>query len=296
MRRRFFLIFNAMAGTARVSAVTRLVAALEGDGASVVRSAATTADTARAEAAAAARSGDYDALIACGGDGTVRQAAAAAAGTTCPVGAFMLGTGNVLAHELDLPRKPEVMAELLRRGPTLEVQMGLANTEPFLLMAGVGFDGRVIANLDQRLKQVIAKAAFVPATLKALRAPLDDLTVHLDGRTYGGVAWVIVTNASRYGGHFNLTRRTSLRTSGLVATLFYAHSRAELVRHASHLARGRLDDLRQSTDAVLVTPCSEASITCPHAIPVQIDGDAFATTPLALTAHGPTVSLIVPRT
>jgi diacylglycerol kinase (ATP) len=295
MRQRFFLIFNRHAGTSRLSAVTKLVAALEATGATVAQSTATSTEMARAEATEAARSGKYDALIACGGDGTIRQAAAAAAGTACPVGAFMLGTGNVLAYELDLPRAPAAMAELLRTGPTLDVQMGLANDEPFLLMAGVGFDGRIMANLNQRLKQRIAKVAFVPATLQALRAPIDRLRVEIDGHTHEGVAWAIVTSAARYGGHFKLTRRTSLRSQGLVATLFYARTRADLVRHATNLARGRLDDLWHYVDSgVSITSCTSAVISSDTAVPVQVDGDVFGTTPLRLRADGPTVALIVP--
>ena len=295
MRRRFFLVFNPTAGTSRAHAVEALVHALEQDCATVERGIALTADDARVDASVAARSGKFDALIACGGDGTVRQVAAAAVGTDCPVGAFMLGTGNVLAHELGLSCKPEAVARSLLKGPTQSVRMGLANGEPFLLMVGCGLDGRIISNLDQGLKQRIAKLAYVPAKLKTLAAPIDNLAVTIDGKTHLGVAWAIVTSASRYGGAFRLTAQTSLKQDGLVAVLFYARRKTDLLRHAFSIARGNLDAVQlQAGSDVVMAACQSVTITSVAGVPVQVDGDAFGTTPVAVVADGPTVKLIVP--
>jgi diacylglycerol kinase (ATP) len=295
MRTRFFLIYNAAAGTARQGAVTDIVQRLEAVGCHVTRSVATTATTARAEAADAARSGAFDALVACGGDGTIRQAAAAAIGTSCPVGAVMLGTGNVLAHELKLPRKPAALVAMLLNGPAPPVELGRANGDPFLLMAGVGFDGRVIGHLDQRLKQNLAKAAYVPAMLKTLAAPLDQLTVGLDGHTHTDVTWAIITKANRYGGAFHLTRQTNLREPGLVAVLFRAGSKPALLRQGWALARGQLDHLAtEAGSGVTMQRCEHATVTAARPVPVQIDGDDFGATPLEITSRGDSVRLIVP--
>ncbi len=294
MRRRFFLIFNKAAGTSRRTAVEHVVTALETAGASVVWSTATTPTAARHEAADAARSGAYDAVIAAGGDGTIRQAAAALASTSCPLGAIMLGTGNVLAHELALPRDAPALAAMLLHGPTLDVDLGLANGEPFLLMAGAGFDGRVMAGLDQRLKQRIAKAAFVPPVLRTLRLPLDQLDVRLDGVPFTAT-WAIVTSARHYGGAFVLQPATSLREPGLQAVLFHAHSKPRLLSQLMSLALGRLDRRAAKPDAdITIRACEEAIITARHAVPAQIDGDDFGTTPLTVRRGGGQVRLIIP--
>ena len=94
MRRRFFLLFNPGAGTSKQTRCTAVCNRLIAAGASVESIIAKSAEQARAMAREAALSGHYDAIVAAGGDGTVRQAAAAVIGTKCPVGAIMLGTGT----------------------------------------------------------------------------------------------------------------------------------------------------------------------------------------------------------
>lgn len=293
MRRRFFLIYNPAAGRDRRLFLEAVVGHLEAGGAAITRCSGTTAEAARAEAVDATRSGKFDAIVAAGGDGTIRQAAIAVLGTNCPLGAVMIGTGNVLANELGLPRAPGRIADMLLNGPTIDLALAEANGEPFLLMAGAGFDGRVIGRLNQSLKQRFARAAFGPAAMSALRAPLDRLQVVLDG-TMHSCAWAIVTSASRYGGNFRLTARTSVRERGLVAVLFHARTRAELVAQAVALSRGQLDT-RAAHDPTWVSmhACTRARITAAQPVPVQIDGDAFGATPLVVTAGAGRVRLIV---
>jgi diacylglycerol kinase (ATP) len=294
MRRRFFLIYNPSAGRDRRLYIEAVVDALVDAGAEIVRSDAIGADAACDAARIAARSGRYDALIAAGGDGTVRQAAIASIGTSCPVGAVMMGTGNVLAHELGLPRAPAAIALMLQNGPTIDIELASANGEPFLLMAGAGFDGRIVANLNQSLKQRFARAAYGPATLSALRVPLDRLRVTIEGHEHT-CAWAIVTSAARYGGAFQLTRQTSIHTSGLVAMLFRPRTRAELVAQAVALARGDLDR-RAALDPDWVTaiPCMAADIAADAPVPAQIDGDTFGSTPLSIRTNAGRVALIRP--
>jgi diacylglycerol kinase (ATP) len=293
MRRRFFLIYNPAAGTARGAFVADVERRLLAAGASVQRGCAATAEAACAEATAAARSGAFDAIVSAGGDGTVRQAAIATLGTECAVGAIMIGTGNVLAHELDLPRTAPEIAQMLLDGPTVPVELSRANGSPFLLMAGVGFDGRIIGHLNQSLKQRFAKAAYVPAALRALSAPLDVLNVEIDGTPHA-CTWAVVTSAERYGGHFRLTSAVSLREPGLAVLLFRARRRSDLVAHCIALARGRLD-LRAALDAdwVSIIPCRQVVVTSAREVPVQIDGDEFGVTPLTVTHDGGSVQMIV---
>ena len=164
-----------------------------------------------------------------------------------------------------------------------------ANDEPFLLMAGAGFDGRVIAALDHRLKSHVGKAAYAGPMLGALAHPVDTLTVKVDGCPHEA-SWAVIANARHYGGSFVMARRTGIRERGLQAILFKAKNRAVLLGQLMALAMGQLDARAASHGDVEMIPCARASIAAQHPVPTQIDGDAFGTTPLEIATGTPSCS------
>lgn len=279
----------------RPGALDRVRAALVARGAEIIEAPASAPGTARASVAAAAEARSIDAVLAAGGDGTIRQVAIAAGPRGLPVGIVPLGTGNVMAHEIGLPRAPDRLAAVLMEGELARIRGGIANGEPFFLWAGAGFDGRVIGALDLGWKRLVGRLAYGRAMARALRAGPDNLEVTIDGRRYRA-AWVIVSNASKYGGGFSLTRRTRLTEPGLVTLLFRASSRPALLGALAALAVGALP--RLETAGSLVDAHAGVRIRIDSLAPalVQIDGDPFGHTPLEVSAGGPEFELIVPGT
>ena len=293
MRMRFFLTANpgaGLTGTPRVDEVARVLARA---GASVDRAQPKDVQAARHAAREAVACGRYDAVIAAGGDGTIRQVAAALLGSQTPLGIIPVGTANVLAHEIGLVLKPDAIARVLLHGVLAKISCARANGEPFLLMAGAGFDGRVIAALDHRFKSYVGKAAYAGPMLGALVRPMDTLTVTVDGRRHEA-SWAVIANARHYGGRFVMAPRTGIQERGLQATLFKARSRAVLIRQLMSLAMGTLDARAASHGDVEMLPCSRASVTAHHPVPTQVDGDAFGSTPLEVEAGAGELQLIVP--
>jgi len=218
MRRRFFVVQNPGAGVAGSPLVEDVARLLANSGGEVTRA---RADIAAAQLAVreAAQSGNYDAIVAAGGDGTIRNAAGALIATDMPLGIIPVGTGNVLAHEIGLVRTPPAIARMLLEGPIARVACAQANGEPFLLMVGAGFDARVVAALDQRLKSRLGKVAYAGPLLGAIMRPIDTLLVTVDGRHHVAT-WAVIANARHYGGRFVLAPRTGILERGLEAILF----------------------------------------------------------------------------
>jgi diacylglycerol kinase family enzyme len=238
----------------------------------------------------AARSGSFDALVAAGGDGTIRQVARAVAGTDTPLGIIPLGTANVLAHEIGLPRTAQELGHVLQAGPAATIAAPLANGELFLLMAGAGFDGRVIEALSHAVKGQIGKLAYAGPIVRALTRPPDALEVYIEGKQHRA-NWVVVTNARHYGGRFVIAPSTSVRKAGLRAILFHTSRRVELLNSLLALAAGRLNTCRHVSEHA----CANVEVKSETRVAVQVDGDPFGATPLVVQAEaGPRVSLIVP--
>lgn len=243
----------------------------------------------------AARNGGFDAVVAAGGDGTIRQIAAELIGTSVALAIVPGGTGNVLAHEIGLARNPDAVADMLLGGPTLPVTVARANGEPFLLMAGAGLDARVLQRLDAMLKSRIGKAAYGPATLRAVLHPLDTLRVRIGDTAYMAT-WAIIANARHYGGSFVLTRATDVARHGLVAVLFKSQSRTQLLAQLVSLARGQLELRAERAGDIEIVPCAQALIEADTSIPTQLDGDVFGVTPLHVQTTTDLIALVVPTT
>lgn len=293
MRRRFFLVVNTGAGLSRPWLVDEVTAALERTGASVARESLGEFSQIRRMVGAAARSLRYDVVVAAGGDGTIRAAAAGISGTDVPLAIIPCGTANVLAQEIGLKATPELVCQMLRNGPQRPIACARANDEPFLLMVGAGFDARVVGGLNHALKGRIGKAAYTGPVLGALLRPLDTLSITIDNRSYEA-SWVVIANARHYAGRFVLAPRTGIHQRGLEAVLFTARSRAVLLGQLLSLLRGRLDARAGRHGDVAMYPCSHVKISAPGPVPVQIDGDPFGATPLEARAGTDAIRLIVP--
>lgn len=292
-RRRFFLITNPGAGLTGSPLLDAVAHMLLAAGAELTLTQPGDIDTARQQVREAADSARFDAILAAGGDGTIRQVAASLIGTETPLGIVPVGTGNVLAHEIGLAPEARAIADTLLGGRVIQAVCARANDEPFLLMAGAGFDGRVIAGLDHRLKSHVGKAAYAGPMIGALAHPVDTLTVSVDGREHEA-SWAVISNVRHYGGNFVMCRRTGIAERGLQAILFKARNRGELLGQLMALAMGMLDERSARHGDVEMIPCLRATVTAQKPVPTQIDGDAFGSTPLQIEAGAADLRLIVP--
>ncbi|MBK3572849.1 phosphatase PAP2 family protein [Streptomyces sp. MBT65] len=141
-------------------------------------------DPGTGQAAGAVRSGAR-LVVVCGGDGTVRAAADALAGTGVPLVVVPCGTGNLLARNLGLPLTPVDALDAALSGTPHRLDLGriegdgLAATH-FAAMSGAGLDAAMLEHTDARAKSTVGWLAYVLATFGTLRTPRMRLTVRLD--------------------------------------------------------------------------------------------------------------------
>ncbi len=137
----------------------------------------------------------FDAVVVCGGDGTVFDVLQGIAGTEMPLGIIPFGTGNVLAQNLAIPRRPEEAARWLLTAEPRNVPLGKltccdadgTRTWLFAVAAGMGMHAAMMQATDPLQKDRTGAAAYFVAGLKTLfthRVQAFDMTVDtLDGQT-----------------------------------------------------------------------------------------------------------------
>lgn len=118
-----------------------------------------------------------DVVIPCGGDGTVRVVAEALAGTDVALGLVPLGTGNLLARNLDLDitRLAQCVHTALfgkqRRIDTATMTLenrttGSKSEHTFLVIAGMGMDAEILGDTNEDLKKAVGWIAYTEAGIR----------------------------------------------------------------------------------------------------------------------------------
>jgi len=288
MRRKILLIHNPVSGRRNrvlLKAVEQALARLE---CSVT--VCQTAKSGDAESfARSAGAGDWDAVVAAGGDGTVNEVLNGLGSDGPPLGIVPLGTANVLAAEIGLGGDPVRIAETLASGPVLSITPGQAAQRRFAMMASVGFDARVVAAVTPGLKRALGKGAYLLEALRQLAGrplPLYDVTIDQTGYRAGTV---IVANAKHYAGPFVCAPEADLREPGFQVCLVPGRRR-DILRAALALARGRLHLL----PGVRIVAGRRIVLSGPPGEPVQMDGEVAARLPLTAEAASESIALIVP--
>ena len=286
--RRLLVIYNPTAGGSRRRRFEAVLAALADFGCPMdVRPTGGPGDAGRF--AAEADLGEHDLVVAAGGDGTINEVinglVTLPGGRAHPPLAILpLGTANVLAAELGLEINPHKIAVMIARGSVQPVCLGQAEgadgrVHVFSLMAGAGFDARVVDGIDLRVKRALGKLAYVLESAKQIcRRQPPPLQVTIDGRDHEAAS-VVVSNGRFYAGRFLLAPEARLDEPRLHACLFRYGDPFNTLRYALALQRGHLPGSR----GFEIVTGQDIRIEGEPNAPLQADGDVVARLPARIS-------------
>lgn len=138
---------------------------------------------------------NFDAVIVCGGDGTIFDAVQGAVGTPISIGVVPFGTGNILAQNLRIPLDPLRAVETLlhsrpRSVPVGRITCGFPGEPPqswyFMFAAGMGMHASLLGASTAWGKHIMGPAVYYLAgmnwLLRGQIAPFEMETTDVDGR------------------------------------------------------------------------------------------------------------------
>ena len=253
-------------------------------------------------ARAASEEGRFDAVLAAGGDGTINEtvngllAGQAAGGAALPLGLVPVGTQNVLAHELGLPSSDlGATLTMLQAGRTRLVDVGLAGTRHFVLMAGFGFDALVVREVLRPMKEWIGPAAYAFATVGALAKHRSTaLCLTLDGQEIRSEAYlVVIANAASYAYRQIKLAPFAALDDGWLDICVFERAPTDRVGFAAQmmavLMRRHLRDPR-----VRYYRAKHIGLASDPPIQGQLDGEVFGQTPLEISILPRVLPVFVP--
>ncbi|MGH3224399.1 MAG: diacylglycerol/lipid kinase family protein, partial [Streptosporangiaceae bacterium] len=140
-----------------------------------------------------------DVMFVWGGDGTVQRCIDAVAGTDTAVAILPAGTANLLAANLGVPHDLAEAVQVGLHGDRRRLDTGSVNGERFTVMAGAGFDARMISDADRGTKGRLGRAAYVVSGIRSLGARRVKATVDVDGKRFfkGKVSCVLTANVAK---------------------------------------------------------------------------------------------------
>jgi YegS/Rv2252/BmrU family lipid kinase len=111
-----------------------------------------------------------DAVLVCGGDGTVHEVMQSLVGTDVALGVVPMGTANALASDLGISRDPEKAIRALLRAEPTQVPVGRisyrdddgsSQSRYFTVAAGIGADALLMARMDPVLKRRLGYLLYI---------------------------------------------------------------------------------------------------------------------------------------
>jgi diacylglycerol kinase (ATP) len=288
---RIRVIINPIAGACKqAGALAQLFTRLTREGFTVERFSTTCPGDARRMAAEAP--GRADAVIGVGGDGTICEIINGLTGSAVPLIIWPTGTENLVAKSLGFKPDPALAAACVLQGQDRPLDVGIANGQSFLVVAGVGFDAEVVHRLvRQRRGHITHLSYFWPLWRTFWGHRFPQVRVFTETRLlWEGRGMVFLGNMARYALGLPVVRDAQPDDGLLDLCIFSCRDRRQLIAHSIRTAFGRHvehPDVRYARARLV-------RVESPESVPVELDGDPAGTLPLTVSVRPGAVRVRVP--
>jgi YegS/Rv2252/BmrU family lipid kinase len=228
------------------------------------------------------------AIVAAGGDGTVRSIAFRLLGRDVPLGILPMGTAMNVARSLGIPLELEDAAKVLAAGSVRAIDVGEVRGQPFLEIASIGLGAEVLAgatHVDERRLR-----AAIEVLRAGLRYRRTRVRLQLDGREVRGHALMLaIANGPYTGRAINLAPKARV-DDGKFDVLFYQGFGA--LGFAAHLVRVLLG--RPHDERIRHYRAATVRVSTRRPLSIRLDSQDLGTTPVQLSTRPGALHVIAP--
>jgi YegS/Rv2252/BmrU family lipid kinase len=250
----------------------------------------------------------FDAVFACGGDGTIHEVMQGLVGTSTALGILPFGTANALARDLRLPLTAANAANAALKASVRRIAVGKIEYQAFsgerqsryfTVTAGIGVDALLFYKLNLAVKNQLGMISYyAKATHLWATHPMDRFAVEIveGGRArQASVSQLLAVRIRNFGGVLReLAPGASLDRQDLRLVLFHTRSR---ILYLSYILRGLLGTPWRSGEIELANAqrvdCRLADDSA-HRVYVEADGELVGTVPATISMVPDALSLLAP--
>jgi diacylglycerol kinase family enzyme len=237
-------------------------------------------------------------VVAAGGDGTasvVRRSLP----REIPLIPVPMGTENLLARYLSQKSAAASVRAAIDRGVIVDLDLGRANGQEFLLMMSAGFDADVVRRLHENRRGNIQHTSYLKPILQAIRSyryPELQLYCGDDGQAAenaAGCRWLFAFNLPVYAMGWRIAPEASGADGLLDVCTFERGSFSGGLRYLYHVLRGThadLPDVRLARSRGFRLEAANRT-----EVPYQLDGDFAGMLPVDVDVLPGQLRLLVSR-
>ena len=251
---------------------------------------------------------DAEAVIAIGGDGTLRAVAYrimqhCGKNKPPPLLIVPLGTANLMGKHLGIKWKPDTLGRDVaaaleqKKIKYLDAAMLQGTGEELseqllLLVAGVGIDARIVHELVRVRRGPISYASYALPTAMALsRYRFPAIRVSVDSKVvFDGRGIALVGNVREYGTGFSVLPLARTDDGVLDICAMPCRNMAELLKLFVLVAAGK----HMTSRGVVYVTGKRVEITAESEVEVQVDGDAAGWTPVRIEMMKEKLAFLLP--
>lgn len=235
---------------------------------------------------------NLSAIVAIGGDGTINEIVNGLHDKNIPIGIIPIGTGNLLAKELGIPRTLSKACQVIHKAKAFSMDIGYNCGRRFLLMAGIGIDAEVVRLMDTIRHGNITIVNYSRPIIRTLiDYAFPRISVVVDGRMIENDArFVFIGNGRGYFGPIKFTYLARVNDGNFDICIMKG-------RHRFHIPKyiiGAFTRTLRSFSDVIYLAGKEVIVTSNSKACYQLDGDPGGVLPASFHLIPNAVRFLIP--
>lgn len=238
-----------------------------------------------------------DLVIVSGGDGTVMETMSGLIKNErdIPLAQLPGGTANLLARALGIPIETDAALELALNGVAVPLDVGYLPERDryFAIVAGAGWDARMIEDAPREIKDRLGFLAYIISGVKHLfTLSRSDVTLEIDGTEHQFRAHtVMLINVGEIAGTDIKMGDSNPHDGKLDLAIVTPNTLGGILRLAFRLVTGQLENYRD----LRTFSAERVRVTADPPLEVQIDGETLGETPFEAEVVPSGALLVVPQ-
>jgi YegS/Rv2252/BmrU family lipid kinase len=251
-----------------------------------------------------------DAIIVCGGDGTVHEVIQCLVGTSVALGVIPMGTANALASNLGLDKSPQKAVAALLAATPVQIPVGRIKYAAedgskgcrfFTVAAGIGADALLMARMDPALKRRLGYFLYLVEAFRIWAShPFPLFQARFSGHGNGKsrleeVSQILAVRVHSFGGVLGtLAPCATLHNENLCLLAFKTRSRFRYLRFLLAVV-GKRHTFSREVELVQadVVECAVRANSSSRVF-VEADGEVLGHLPARIEIATETLTLLIP--